>query len=448
MNKLPITGRIAIIDDDFRQAFPLMIELGKRRLPYLYYDGSLESLPDENSINDVRLIFLDINLQGNSVRKGKELYPIIYAVLNRIISPNNYPYVLVCWSRSTEDYNYIIDQLYKDMTNCKPICSIPLSKEGFFTMTGEKTDDFEDNMATLFDRITEEVAQHVSFSNLLLWENHIHSATNRALTEGLSCIAKEWDSTADWIFTKWGMAYAGRRFQTQTDSEKLKSAFFTLNHFMKEAMDIEINNGVPLDSRFNEDLSDRSESLLHFNEKLIFSFCQTSKKEPGRIVITNKELEVYKDTLATFLRNSNSILSSIRQEGMSEKDLGKAINKYFSEVRKKIYAEWDIFNLIINPVCDFAQNKLRLNRVIPGIFIPAEYYELVISNSDSIYVSPKFHYSKKDKDYFFILDFRYFTSEKDDQGESSMKIKQVVLAEILSKLTRHINRQGLLFIDD
>lgn len=133
---------------------------------------------------------------------------------------------------------------------------------------------------------------------------------------------------------------------------------------------------------------------------------------------------------------------------MSDKDLRKAIDKHLSKVRERIYQQWDIFKLVINPICDFAQDKLRVNRVIPGIFIPAEFYNLIIRNSDAIYVSPKFHYTKKDKDYFFILDFRYFTSEQHDNGESSLKIKQIVLAEILSKLSRHINRQGLLFIDE
>ena len=46
-----------------------------------------------------------------------------------------------------------------------------------------------------------------------------------------------------------------------------------------------------------------------------------------------------------------------------------------------------------------------------------------------------------------ILDFRYLTSEKEDVGNSNIKLKQVVLAEILSKLSRHINRQGLLTIE-
>jgi hypothetical protein len=99
-------------------------------------------------------------------------------------------------------------------------------------------------------------------------------------------------------------------------------------------------------------------------------------------------------------------------------------------------------------VCDFAQDKVKRNRVIPGIFIEKKYRDLVNDKTDALYVSPSFYYSKKKSEYFFILDFRYFASEKDDNGESNIKLKQQVLAEILSKLSRHINRQGIIFIDE
>lgn len=86
-------------------------------------------------------------------------------------------------------------------------------------------------------------------------------------------------------------------------------------------------------------------------------------------------------------------------------------------------------------------------RVIPGYFINSKFRDWFKSNSDALFISPSFFYRKKGDEYFFILDFRYLTSEKTDVGESSMKLKQVVLAEILSKLSRHINRQGLLTIE-
>ena len=86
-------------------------------------------------------------------------------------------------------------------------------------------------------------------------------------------------------------------------------------------------------------------------------------------------------------------------------------------------------------------------RVIPGYFVESKYRDWFKSNSDALFISPDFYYRAKEGDYFFILDFRYLTSEKEDKGNSNLRLKQVVLAEILSKLSRHINRQGLLTIE-
>lgn len=67
MNLLPINGRIVIVDNNINQALPLMREFGKLRLSYSYYDGSSEDLPEEGIEEDVRLVFLDINLIDDSV---------------------------------------------------------------------------------------------------------------------------------------------------------------------------------------------------------------------------------------------------------------------------------------------------------------------------------------------------------------------------------------------
>lgn len=449
MNLLPINGRIVIVDDKIEQAKPLMEELGKRRLSYTYYDGTPENLPEAGVGVDVRLIFLDINILGNAALKVKELYPVIYAIIDRLIGKNSFPYVLVCWSRNLEDYEEIINKLQVDLKERKPICSIPLSKSNFFTLYDERTAEYDERMTTLFDVIASAIQSHTPFCNLLRWENHIHNATNNALAEGLSSVAnKDWEQTANWIFTKWGKAYSGKNFENLTDKDKLQSAFHTLNVLLHETMEEEISKNLDDNIVFKIDDEDKNVTLSHFNERLIFSFCQTNPKEPGRVVITEKEFSDFEESLQfSFTPDVNLIPEEIFAECSSKSQKSKASRKYFSSVKEAIRNSWDIFKLIITPPCDFAQNKVKMCRIIPGFFVKSLYRDWFKNNSDALFISPSFYYRKKEEDYFFILDFRYLTSEKTDIGESSMKIKQVVLAEILSKLSRHINRQGLLTID-
>lgn len=449
MNLLPINGRIVIVDNNINQALPLMKEFGKLRLSYSYYDGSLDGLPEEGIDEDVRLVFLDINLIDDAVHPVKQLYSKVFGVMNKLIGTNTFPYMLVCWSRNNTEYEDIIKLLSEELGTRRPICSIPLNKLDFFTMTGEPTDDFEDKIQDLYKNISERLQQHASFCNILKWENHIHKAANKALQEGLACIAgKDWDATANWIFTKWGRAYSGKSFEQLTNKEKLISSFHTLNLFLHETMEEHIGLEDDETASFITDVEDKDVKLTHFNERLIFSYCQTHPNEPGRIVITPEEFSDFKDSLNfSFLPSDNLIPSEKLAEFEACQNPKREKGKYFSSIRQEIRKNWDIFKLVINAPCDYAQNKVKLSRAIPGYFIKSEYRKWFNNNSDALFISPDFYYRKKEDDYFFILDFRYLTSEKEDKGNSNLRLKQVVLAEVLSKLSRHINRQGLLTIE-
>lgn len=369
--------------------------------------------------------------------------------MNRLIGNNAFPYMLVCWSRNNTEYNEIIKLLSEDLGTRRPICSIPLNKSEFFTMTGEPTDDFEDKIQELYNTISLLLLQHTSFCNILKWENHIHKATNKALQEGLACIAgQDWDETANWIFTKWGKAYSGKSFDNLTNKGKLISSFHTLNLFLHETMEEHVGLENDETASFITDEEDKDIKLTHFNERLIFSYCQTHPREPGRIVITPEEFSEFKDSLNfSFLPCDSLIPPEKLAEFENSKSPKKDKAKYFSGIRQAIRKDWDIFKLVINAPCDYAQNKVKMSRAIPGYFIKSKYRKWFNNNSDALFISPDFYYRTKNDDYFFILDFRYLTSEKEDEGNSNLRLKQVVLAEILSKLSRHINRQGLLTIE-
>ena len=60
---IPLNGRIAIIDDQFNQALPLINILSQNQTPHTYFSGDVNFLPKEGeNLNDIRVLFLDINL--------------------------------------------------------------------------------------------------------------------------------------------------------------------------------------------------------------------------------------------------------------------------------------------------------------------------------------------------------------------------------------------------
>jgi hypothetical protein len=317
---LPITGRVAIIDDQIDQAKPLMQELSKRCIPFTYYDGLPEHLPEESICsNEIRVLFLDINLIDNKVHQVKELYSAVHANINRIVSENNFPYVLVCWSRNEQEYNEIKEKLEQDLPNKKSIISIPLVKSDFFELDGNPTKDCDDKVNELFNNIENFMSSHTAFRNLLIWENHIHNAANKALSEALSIINQDWDKSANWIFTKWGMAFAGKIFHSHSDQEKVIAAYRTLNHFLHETIEEEIENTDSTVS-FVVENNTNNLSLAKFNEKLLFSFVQTKSKESGRIVITPEDYSEFNEMLNYAVNKENKELSDILQRTSFDKE--------------------------------------------------------------------------------------------------------------------------------
>ncbi len=108
----------------------------------------------------------------------------------------------------------------------------------------------------------------------------------------------------------------------------------------------------------------------------------------------------------------------------------------------------------VTPVCDFVQKKVRMSRMIKGVLIPGSInsdeniWRRIKKNAVFIYVSPVIHY--KEENYKMVLDFRYFTSHASDElvsGKILFRIRKEILSDIQVKLSSHVNRVGVLFIE-
>lgn len=101
---IPINGRVAIVDDKIEQALPLMRIFAKNNIPYVFYEGNNYNYFPETPENDIRILFLDLNLLGDRNLQSKDIRSTLYSTLSHIISPKNYPYVLILWSLQEKEY--------------------------------------------------------------------------------------------------------------------------------------------------------------------------------------------------------------------------------------------------------------------------------------------------------------------------------------------------------
>lgn len=430
---LPLNGRVAIIDDQISQAAPLMNIFSKQQIPFTYFSGDLKYLPEEGkNHNDIRVLFLDINLLDDGVQTDKVLKARLIPVIKRIISKDNYPYLVIYWSRhqNTSDKKLIEKEIFgKDLKDRKPISFLSAVKSDFFKLDGSLTDDFDNRIAGLFSKIETLISKSPSYSYLINWENKVHISADKTLEEIFSSYNKfaNWSDNANYLLNKLGSSYSGKAFESQSAKERIKSSYNALNIVFADTLENTLNNsGVTSAKKLKVSKTAKNlESVNSINKKLLISDEIEPMNYSGTVIqISDEKLDAeYENLLDTILNNK-----------------GK---------KAEIIASWKKMWLNVTPLCDTVQGKIVFHRLVRGILVSKEFSKTFYSN-EAIYVSPSFTFDKKD--YCIVIDFRQFFTltqlGKSKNRKSIFRIRQQLLAEIQSKLSRHINRQGILFLDE
>ncbi|MFZ5552099.1 MAG: hypothetical protein ACOZCO_03210 [Bacteroidota bacterium] len=430
---LPINGRVAIIDDQLRHAEPLMKIFSQKQIPFTYFSGEYNYLPTvgENS-NDIRVLFLDINLIDDGEHEDKVLKGKLLPVLKSVISEENYPYILIYWSRhqSKRDKKLIEKEIFgKELKDRKPIAFLSAIKSDYFNLDGTVTDDFDEKITHLFKTIDALIAKHPAYSYLLNWENKVHVSADKTLEEMFSAYNKfeNWADNANYIFNKLGLSYSGKSFASQNAEDKIKSSYNALNIVFTDTLENTLNTS-PVENAKKLKVSTTAknlESVNNINKKLLISDEVEPIHYSGTVIeISDKKLDTeYENLLDTILNNK-----------------GK---------KAEIIASWKKIWLNVTPLCDTVQGKIVFHRLVRGILAPKEFSKTFFSN-EAIYVSPSFTFDKKD--YCIVIDFRQFFTHnqlgKSKNRKPLFRIRQQLLAEIQSKLSRHINRQGILYLEE
>ena len=94
-------SKVVVIDDQIDEALPLIKLLSEKGATTLYYSGVPEEMP-ESPLVGVRLVFCD--LRFSTTTDSKSIISNILAMLRKIISENNGPYILIVWSTHQDEY--------------------------------------------------------------------------------------------------------------------------------------------------------------------------------------------------------------------------------------------------------------------------------------------------------------------------------------------------------
>lgn len=456
----PLNGRVAIIDDNFQQALPLINVLSKKRCPSVYFSGDVKDLPDEKTVqNDIRVLFLDINLIDDSARNPKELRAKLVPVLTRIISEDNYPYVLVYWSRNEKEHASLVTDIFdKDLPKRKPIAYISQNKDLYFTLDGKKTAEYEQNIQSLFEKIEKQLGDHQAYRYLIDWENQVHLSADRTLQGIFSATHNQasWSDNAAYIINKLGQAYSGKEaYKKQNATQKVISSFQAFNNVFYDTLEYSVANHPFAGAA--ELTFDKSKAVIEnvytVNKKLLISDEKGPAEYSGAVLEstgTGAIEKVFNEVLNSCF-NRQVIFSEISSNYAPDKvkEMKEEAEKIASSIRGEIRTTWKKVFLVVTPLCDYVQGKRYNNRVVKGMLIKSDFVKYIDDKSEALFLSPKFKVGEHT--YVLVLNFRYFlTVHEGGFGDSSpiFRVRQQLLSEIQSKLARHISRQGVLFLDD
>lgn len=455
---IPLNGRIAIIDDQINHAQPIFNILSKRQLPFTYFSGEEKYLPEDGeNLNDVRILFLDINLIDNSEHEGKILKSRLVPVLKRVISKENYPYIIIYWSRHEHHKGLIKEIFNNDLTDRQPIAYLSANKLDYFSYDGALTEDFEVKIDELFNRVNNLLNGHPTYTHLLNWENQIHLAADSVLQNIFSSYSEpNWENNANYTFCKLGEAYLGKHYKDIGIEGQIKSGFVSLSIVFRDILEHKIQElTIENLSTLNYTKEAVINSINTLNLSLNTADCGLRIEESGNVIEVKNNEEKSNSIFGKLLFSILSFFKVRKYVKTNNPDilqdvLIKEVNKRFKSIRNEIKKEWKKIYLVVTPVCDFAQRKSVYDRVIKGILIPKEYEEFIEDRSEAVFTIP-FVIELDDKEYYLVIDFRYFITIKLSDNEKLkplFRIRQELLSEIQSKLARHINRQGILFVDE
>lgn len=473
---LPNNGKVVVIDDQLEDVKELICSLSKEKMPFVHYkEEDLSDLPD-TPIENVRLVFLDLELVAPTYlgSDSKNITAPIKSRLKRILAPKT-SYALIIWSRKENKYK---TDLLKDFnTDFKDYCPIFCTSLPKADIIGKS-----DAIASIKEELKVEIEKFKAFNAFLIWEAIVNDAAGK-LTNSITTIYPpdaNWDAQTKFLLYKLALAYSGKAVHNFDSVRQLKNAFYTLTLSLSDNIDSSID--LLIDDQYKDLVSSSGKASNNFssaiNKLLLISSGSDEITQPGNIYFTLEPiLDSIKENEEEHVRSEEKIkiiptdkqqqalvgiqkAYNVRKGELNQKKaeitrmqndivVSSLIEDVYkkSELRQTIIADSIFIELNITPLCDYAQEKAKNYRLLPGVLIKSKHRGCTILSAYS-YISDA-DFNLFDADYFFLFDFRFLHSEERDAVMSRLikfRIKQQLLSDIQSKLGSHIIRAGVNFL--
>lgn len=433
---IPLNGRIAIVDDKYKEVKPLMDIFSKKRIPFNYYTGLKKvDLPSDSEENPITLLFLDLNIIETQ-HNAKTVISTLHPILKSICPSKSKPYFIVIWSKKINDFADELEKHFKsspDLKNKQPVKTIRLNKTDYFSYDGGNYLFEEDKYPLLQTTLQAELENISLMKNLLIWENIVHSNTSDTISDFASLypIGLDWDKDMKAVMFHLAKAVIGNDdIKTASDDYRLFAAFGNLNSFLAEKIQHSIS-----EKKLGA-ISDVKDDIWEANPKKDSLKTDVKAEINSKLHLTKKSSKVdsFEQGNIYLIRNENDLLKQILWKE-------KYNNTHTIDIVK---SRPQLIQLDLTPVCDYSQDKKYI-RIVYGLLINSKFYN-DFKRTDYQIKSPVFLIDKREK--FFLFDFRFIktTTKKEiikRNIASQLKLRREICTDIQSQLSNQVNRPGI-----
>ncbi len=409
----PSNGKVIIFDDKYEDVKELIAGLSSEKIPFVYFqDENMHDMPDSHMEN-VRLIFLDLLLLGDEERPVKEVISSIVGRLKIILGTANGPYILFYFSTKRKRYGKALEKELskKKLKNYKPFLILNIPK-------GISFDEIKEKIKTEFEKIK-------SLRAFFLLESLTNDAIGKSVNDILAVHSNDnnWDRRLKGLIYKCASAVVGKEnVDALSDVERLKNGMWAFSTTFPDSIEKWIRN-------FNENLLDNIKDF------------DVSPEAKARI---NSKLSLLSETVNHIENSSGNLFLKRKNETQIKKYLLDSLQKD-KRAEDVISHSPKIVELDITPVCDYSQYKNYL-RILPGITLTSESRKLINEKCEHLFITPFLEINSEIISFMFDFRYIYSTNKEELNSRTKIKIRYELLTEIQSRLSKYINRPGIITV--
>ncbi|HBI02257.1 MAG TPA: hypothetical protein DHW49_00560 [Anaerolineae bacterium] len=351
-----LTGaRVVIVDDEEKEAIPVIKELSKKGIPVVYF-GNVNDLPN-NGLIGVRLAILDMDLVGGGVPDKSKISTLI-GYLKKIININNGPYGVLVWTKHIELQELFESQIFAAHDVPNPVFTICVAKA-----------DCKDRRGNFsLSKVSSQIGIALkSFSPLLLiqkWEETGFFSTTEVTNQLSNLSIKNSANLSEWR-EKWkteflqllhaiAVAEAGRQL---SDNKVLSSLYWAMNPLHSDRMENNVSKLSKSLSKHSTEITSLNptndiSSKAKLNSMLHLAMTNVNDFFAGNIYMRSK--------FGKLIPTANKILDDIVENNNKKQTIS-----ILSPLSKVIAVE-------VNANCDHSQDKVRIARLLVGLVIPED----------------------------------------------------------------------------